>query len=146
MATTLTKNGSRTTFSWMPELTADLMGEDVVVSVPSKSTGNVASNLVESWGSYWLQLSLPGVDLQTLDIQVVARHVTVQGKYRVPLIEAATYLRHEVATGEFSEVFTVPGEVDADQAEARYDRGILTVRMPKVAYLKSKSIKIQTGE
>ncbi len=147
MVDTVTHNQPRTNFSRLPDLLDRLVQQGGTLAVPSERVagGEITSNLLETWESYWLQVSLPGADPETLDIHVVARHLTVKGKYHIPAIEAATYLRQEVAIGEFSEVFTMPGEVDGDKAEARYDRGVLTIRMPKVAYLKPKSITVQIG-
>ena len=45
-----------------------------------------------------------------------------------------------------SESFQLPADGDGDKAEAHYERGILTVRLPKVDYLKPKSIKVQTAQ
>lgn len=104
-------------------------------------TRRVASNLLETWASYFLQIALPGAE--HLEIDVVARQVVVTGKYHLPTIESATFIRSETENRAFREVFELPAEVDGDNAEAHYDRGILTLRLPKVAHLKPKSIKVQ---
>jgi HSP20 family protein len=121
----------------------ELLLERTAPAELAQPAARIASNLLETWEAYWVQLSLPAVDPESLQVQVVARRLTVSGTYHVPQIEAATALREEIATGEFFEEVTVPGEVDGDTAEAHYDLGILTVRMPKVAYLKPASITVQ---
>ena len=110
---------------------------------PAGGPGKPYSNLLETWDSYYLQIALPGVDAGSLDIEVVARHARVRGSYRPPVIETATSIWHDIATGEFEEVFALPAEVDAGEAKAQYERGILTIKLPKAAYLKPSSVPVQ---
>ena len=102
------------------------------------------SNLLETWVAYFLQVALPGADPGSLNIEVVARQVTVKGTYHMPAIETASSIWNGITAGTFEEAFQVPAEVDADRAEAQYERGILTIKLPKVAHLKASSIPIQT--
>jgi HSP20 family protein len=144
MAATLAPTQPQSNGNRLHALLDELLLERTPAGEPAlPAAGRIASNLLETWGAYWVQLCLPAVDPESLQVQVVARQLTVSGKYHVPKIETATALREEIATGEVFEEVMLPGEVDGDKAEAHYDRGILTVRMPKVAYLKPASIKVQ---
>ena len=40
---------------------------------------------------------------------------------------------------------TLPVSVDADKAEAKYENGILSLRLPKAAALRPKQIKVNTA-
>jgi HSP20 family protein len=100
------------------------------------------SNLVETWGHYHLQLALPGVDLSEVEIEIVARTVTVAGAFRLPAVESGDAVWQQIPNGTFRYSFDLPGSVDADNAEATFDRGILTLRMPKVAYLRPSHVPI----
>jgi HSP20 family protein len=45
-------------------------------------------------------------------------------------------------TGQFSYQTTLPAGVDPDRVEARFDNGVLTVRIPRPEHAKPRRIKI----
>ena len=57
----------------------------------------------------------------------------------------ATWYVHELWSGQFRRSFTLPFPVDADKAEASFDRGILRVVLPKAETAKPKKIAIGGG-
>lgn len=101
------------------------------------------SNLTETWSSCSLQVALPGIDPDALEIEIVARTVTVRGRYHVPAPDDGTDVWRDIPSGRFEETYRLPLEVDGDRAEAQYAHGILTIRMPKVAHLKPAALKVQ---
>jgi HSP20 family protein len=103
------------------------------------------NNLLDTWRSYVLQVELPGIDPDTLHIDVRYRRVSIDGKHRIPIVDSGTYLRRSIAGGEFHQVFDVPVEVDGSRAKAVYDCGILTLTLPKVAHLMSASVPVFYG-
>jgi HSP20 family protein len=110
--------------------------------LPHSPASDIPSNLLKTWESLWLQVDLPGIDIETLQVVAVGRQVRLSGKRRLPRIEGATTVWNEIPPREFSEVYTLPEEVDGGKAEAHYQHGILTVRMPKLSYLRSKAVPI----
>jgi HSP20 family protein len=54
------------------------------------------------------------------------------------------YHRTERFYGSFSRTFTLPATVDADQIEAKYENGVLSLKMPKKAEARPRQIKIST--
>ena len=121
----------------------ELLPEMVRLQVPINGRGVLPTNMVESWSSYFLQLMVPGIDIKSLTVQVVAQHVTVTGKYDIPTIDGGSYVRRQLPTGYFSETFQLPEEVDEGKAVARYDRGILTIELPKVSYLRPTKVAVE---
>lgn len=112
-------------------------------SATEEMSGNSLSNLIETWASYSLQIALPGTNPDKLEIEIVARQVIVRGRHHVAEIESGTDLWRGIPSGTFELVFRLPAEVDGDNAEAHYFRGILTLRMPKLSHLKPKRLKVQ---
>jgi HSP20 family protein len=45
--------------------------------------------------------------------------------------------------GAFARAIPLPCEVDADKAQANYDRGVLRITLPKTERAKAKRVKIQ---
>jgi HSP20 family protein len=48
------------------------------------------------------------------------------------------YYRMERSYGSFSRTIALPSEVDADNVEAKFKKGVLTVTLPKVVEVNSR--------
>jgi len=71
-----------------------------------------------------VSVELPGMDEKDFDISLSKAEKEEKGK---------NYYRMERAYGAFERRIPLPAEVDADKAEATYQRGVLTVVLPKIA-------------
>jgi HSP20 family protein len=89
---------------------------------------------------------LPGVDAAQLDISVVADALTISGQ-RDPetLKEGEVYHRQERSSGSFARSLKLPFQVEAGKVEARYEKGILEITLPRSEVEKPKKIAIQTA-
>ncbi|HCG00850.1 MAG TPA: hypothetical protein DEV93_09950 [Chloroflexi bacterium] len=106
--------------------------------------GKRAANLLETDSAYIVQLLIPGADAKELQINVVGQQLTVKCISTVPTTENATYLYQGLFGEEFSDVFTLPTEVDGEKAKASYANGFLTITLPKAANAMPKAIKVST--
>jgi HSP20 family protein len=104
------------------------------------------SNLYETPESYIMQIVLPGVQVDTLQITAHQNVLSLQGTAGVAAPEGATGLWVGLGAGDFQEQVTLPGEVDADAASADYQHGILTLTLPKAEQAKVKAIKVSSGQ
>jgi HSP20 family protein len=112
-----------------------------------QSTGfGLNSNLYETPESYIMQVVLPGVQVDSLQITAHQNVVTLQGTAGVAAPEGAQGLWVGLGAGEFREQVTLPGEVDADTASADYQDGILTLTLPKAAQTRVKTITVGGGQ
>ncbi|MBO0781529.1 MAG: Hsp20/alpha crystallin family protein [Ktedonobacteraceae bacterium] len=93
---------------------------------------------------YVLEAALPGCkpeDIQiTAEGDTVTLRVTRHGEEKT---ERGTYIRHERYEGEMSRSVTLPTTVDTQKADASYDQGVLTLRIPKAAEAKQKQIPVK---
>ncbi len=105
----------------------------------------IGSTLVEKEDVYVLQVALPGIDYENADIRVVGNQLTIKGRYVIPASEDGAALWSGMPQGEFSEMLRLPAEVKADAAEAVYDRGILTLTLPKSRECRAHAIKVKTA-
>jgi len=89
---------------------------------------------------------LPGVTLDDLDISVMGDTLTVKGE-RKPAEEAPreAYHRRERRMGAFSRSIQLPNRVDADEVEAAYEDGVLTVHLNKAAEEKPRKITVKSA-
>jgi HSP20 family protein len=84
-----------------------------------------------------ITLELPGVDVdKDVDIEVAAGRLSISGRRRdrsEERDESGKVLIRELRYGSFRREFALPEGVTADEVEARYDRGMLEVRVRNVS-------------
>ena len=99
------------------------------------------ADVEESEDAYTVEMDLPGVPRDDIDIQLVDRALTVTGEVKEK--ERTGVLRRRTRrVGQFYYSVTLPGDVDADNVEARLHDGVLTLRVPRSAEAKPRRIAI----
>ena len=89
-----------------------------------------------------LVAELPGVDKDSLDVQVKGRQVHLRGAKKVEFADAASVHRRERRWGAFNRALTIPADVDADNVKAEYRDGVLAVHLPRAEADRPRSIRI----
>src|SRR3954452_9653962 len=106
-----------------------------------------AMDLVETEDQFVLRADLPGVSDEDVQIELEDNVLTVSGDRRTEHEERKEgYYRVERATGAFRRSLTLPEGVDADAIAARFDKGVLEVRIPKPEERKPRRVQIQVGD
>lgn len=79
-----------------------------------------------------VRAELPGVEEDDIDVSVSDNMLTIRGEKRSEAEdhEGDSY-RHECSYGSFERAIPLACEVDRDNVEATYRRGVLTVTLPK---------------
>lgn len=86
---------------------------------------------------------IPGVSPDQLDITVHQNTVILRGKREAETIDKdAIPHRRERAHGSFARTVTLPFRVDADKVAARFDRGVLTLTLPRPDSDKPRHVKV----
>lgn len=86
---------------------------------------------------------VPGVSPDQLDVTVHQDTVTMRGKREAPSFEGeVVWHRQERPHGPFTRTFAVPFRVDADRVFARFERGVLTLVLPRPESDKPRHVKI----
>ena len=89
------------------------------------------------------ELSLPGVDPAKVDITIENDVLTVSGSSEDKQeVKREDYYRKEVRTGSFSRSVVLPMAVKGSDAQAHYDKGVLTITMPKEESVKPKKVTV----
>jgi HSP20 family protein len=106
-----------------------------------------AMDLVESEGEFVLRADLPGLSEDDVKIELEDSTLTIAGERKgESQTERDGYLRVERATGSFQRSLTLPKGVDPEAVTARFDRGVLEVRIPKPEQRKPRRIEIGGSE
>ncbi len=84
-----------------------------------------------------------GANSQDIDVNINNDTVTIKGMRKIPEDTAPeNYYYKECFWGAFSRSIILPGDVDAEKAEASVKNGILIVRLPWAEKVKSKKIQV----
>jgi HSP20 family protein len=100
------------------------------------------ADVVETPDSYVVEVELPGVDRQDIDIEIAGRRLSVTGE-RKTKERTGILRRRERIIGRFSYEVTLPGDIDEDAADARLADGVLTVRLPKPESARPRRIEVK---
>jgi HSP20 family protein len=106
---------------------------------------SVPANLVETDEGYVVQIALPALNSEKLEIQSLNRELRVRGVFEPKHFENGNYIWNGLPQGEFTQTFTLPGEVASDGAEASYTNGILQITLPKAEHAKIRTIPVKTS-
>lgn len=90
------------------------------------------------------ELALPGIDPAKVDITIENDVLTVSGSTESKEeVKREDYYRKEVRSGSFSRSVVLPMAVKGNDTQAEYDKGVLTITMPKEESVKPKKIAVQ---
>ncbi len=103
-----------------------------------------AVNLWEEGDAFYLEAELPGLELNDLEIYVTNRNqLTLKGERRSPAPEKVVKHRQERAFGKFARTLTLPVPVDEAAVDARFEHGVLRLRLPKHEGARPRKIEIK---
>jgi HSP20 family protein len=101
-------------------------------------------NVTENDKGVYLSVELPGMDENDIEVSVADDAITIKGEKKEESEEKGkNYYRTERSYGSFQRVIALPDEVDSENAEASFTKGVLTITLPKVEPAKSKAKKIE---
>jgi HSP20 family protein len=105
-----------------------------------------AMDLVEGDDHFVLKADLPGLDEDDVSIEIQDNTLTVSGERKAEHeTRERGWYRVERSFGRFSRSLTLPEGVDADAVSAEFDKGVLSVRIPKPEERKPRRVSIQAG-
>ena len=110
--------------------------------LPAMFRGQPAINVWEQDAALKVEMELPGVKSEQLDIAVAGGELSVKVNAPDDFKEDITYHRRERPVGSFSRIVRLPVEVDADRVEADLRDGVLTITLPKAQSAKPRKINV----
>jgi HSP20 family protein len=123
---------------------------DEPFSRPSSWSGATTSqfpfDLYETPDEVVLRAFVPGVDQQQLELVVNQGVLTLKGYrhlYTGDQEKQCTWHVRGLTEGNFQLAVAIPSVVNADAADAIYENGIITVKMPKAETARAKRIALK---
>jgi len=89
---------------------------------------------------------VPGVRPEDIDVNVLGDTLTIKGEIKEEKAEKASHHLREWRNGVFARTITLPAPVNADQAQATFERGVLTLRLPKAQSARPRQIKVESAQ
>jgi HSP20 family protein len=103
-----------------------------------------ALNLWEADDALHIEAELPGLVLSDLEIFVTGHNqLTIKGERKPPVVEKGVTHRQERGYGKFERTLSLPFPVNEEAIEARFEHGVLTIRLPKHESAKPRKIEIR---
>lgn len=94
---------------------------------------------------YVITAAVPGLLAEDLKIEILDDVVTLSGEVASEENDEERVLLNELSHGSFTRSLRMPDPLDAENAEAQIENGVLTVRIPKSEEAKPKTIEVKAG-
>jgi HSP20 family protein len=92
-----------------------------------------------------IKTAIPGVNAEDIEVSVTGETLTIKAETKEEEeVNRENYLRRERRFGSCCRSVTLPGGLEAENAEADYTGGVLTLTFPKAEEVKPKTIKVKT--
>ncbi len=109
----------------------------------TKDEGHLTVDVYQTDDDIVIRSTIAGAKIEDIDIQVTQDMITIKGTRKPEeQISAEGFFHRELYWGAFSRAIILPVDVDPEGAKARYQNGILTVRLPKLEKNRTKKLKI----
>lgn len=112
------------------------------------TTARPAAMPMDAWREgedFVVAFDLPGVNVDSVDIDVERNVLTVKAERPDPVGENTELIASERPRGVFSRQLILGDALDTDGVKASYDAGVLTLRIPVAEKAKPRRIEIETS-
>jgi HSP20 family protein len=123
----------------------DRLFEDTFGRGEGMSTWSPAVDVREAENELTLEVELPGIKPEEVEITADKGVLTIRGEKRTERKEGEENSRYhlvERSYGSFTRSFQLPQGLDEEEIQASYNDGILSVRIPKTALPQPRKIQI----
>jgi HSP20 family protein len=119
---------------------------------PTRGYARVAStsrqtpvDLYRDGDTYVLSADMPGIDPQSVDVDIEGKTLTISAKRAPRGSDSVTWLARERSAGAYSRRFTLGDGVDSSAISASYDNGVLNVSIPVSERAKPRKVAVSVG-
>ena len=100
------------------------------------------ANVSATENEYVVEVEMPGVNKDGLEITVEGNELTIIGRRRSELPDGELFYC-ESSSADHRRVFELGPDVDTSKIDAKLQQGVLTLRLPKSERSKPKKIEVQ---
>jgi HSP20 family protein len=105
-----------------------------------------ALDVYETVDKFVVTVELPGIEPEDVEVSVEDSTLTIKGQREFFYKDATedSFQRIERRYGAFSRTLSMPTTADTERVEASFDKGILTIELPKREEAKPKKVTVRT--
>ncbi len=100
------------------------------------------ADIYETPDAYVLSLDMPGATKEGISLKLDKGVLAVEASVGSIHAESATVLRREIRTTGYHRAFTLGEGIDRENVDAKFEEGVLTVKLFKSPAVKPKEIQI----
>jgi HSP20 family protein len=100
-----------------------------------------AATVLENPDGYTLEVEMPGVSKENLEMWVENNELTILGRRSMPSVEA-TLIHRESRSENFRRSFELDPSIDAGKISAKIEQGVVTLTLPKAEQVKPRKIAV----
>jgi HSP20 family protein len=100
-----------------------------------------SASVVEAADGYTLEVEMPGVNKEGLEISVENNALTIIGRRSLLAVEG-TLIHHESRPENYRRAFELDPLIDANKISAKVDQGVVTLTLPKAEHVKPRKITV----
>jgi HSP20 family protein len=109
--------------------------------VQSEQFAAPAASVVEAIDGYTLEVEMPGVNKEGVEISVENNELTIVGRRSLPAMEG-TLIHRESRPENYRRTFELDPSIDANKISAKVDQGVVTLTLPKAEHVKPRKITV----
>jgi len=94
--------------------------------------------------NYVLNADLPGIDPQSVDVDVDGQLLSIRAERTAPTRDGVRWIARERSAGSYLRRFTLGQGIDTAHISASYDNGVLSVVLPVTEKAKPRKVEVQT--
>jgi HSP20 family protein len=99
------------------------------------------ASVIEAGDGYTLEVEMPGVNKDGLDISVENNELMIVGRRSLPIVEGML-IHHESRPENFRRTFELDPSIDANKIGAKIEQGLVTLTLPKAEHVKPRKITV----
>jgi HSP20 family protein len=102
-------------------------------------------DICETTNSLWLWADMPGVDEESIQINLADGVLSIEGRVSVKEYENLSPVYTEYNVGNYARRFTLSNDIDTDHIKARMTNGVLELELPKAERAKPRRIPVSAN-
>ena len=100
-----------------------------------------SASVLEEGDGYVLQVEIPGVNKEGLEISIENNELTIIGRRSLPTVEG-TLIHHESRRENYRRTFELDPSINSDKISAKVDHGVVTLTLPKAEHVRPRKISV----
>lgn len=100
-------------------------------------------DIYETDNDYFLTAFMPGVRKENLKIKLEDNHLVIMGRIDYDEAVNRKYVLKETETANYYRRFKISDSIDESKIDAKFENGVLEVKLPKHERVKPKLIEIK---